>query len=806
MTENETNSNDEQSQDREREEQLLKRVQDAVYRQTRMNKTLLGICLIAAILVGVLGYALLTQDDRTSDEAKKVDVAADQMKSTSDALLQQSDEELRRLNALENIVAEKLDSSVDAMRSERDRVTAEVRSALDAHDRDMRERELKLLDEEARLEQKAEMTRQRLEEKTEMTRQQRIQVINEAVEQLSGMAGDMTVQDLEGVISEVGSSPAAEQVFSHDVETFAKPWTHKDFHNNPDHFQFAIVSDRTGGHRDGVFESAVDKLNLLRPEFVITVGDMIEGGSDDEAELREQWNEFNGFVNRLEMPFFYLPGNHDNDTPEMKKVYREIFGREHYAFIYKNVLFLCLDSQDLPDVALSDEQTQWAIDMLNAHADVRWTFVFMHQPLWVHEEGGLKSSRKEFGEGYPTGFGQLQELLAARPYTVLAGHFHQYIKFVREQRDYLILGSTGAGSPLRGPSFGEFDHAVWVTMTPEGPVIANLLLDGILDKEVHTETQLNFRHGIRSELLEFVDVNNPFVLSISIPNLFPHTMNVNLSFMEDALTMWKVSPMEESMRITEGETGTLKFDLAYSGDARYPQFPEPVATFAAGHYYASEISLGSAIFVDSLLSLLRPTTQVGFVQSPPVIDGVLDDAVWQRDPTASITMRHDMKKASVETLAWLAYDNDNFYVAMRCEEPELSSMKLAATNRDDDTWQDDSVEVFIGTNVEDETYTHYIVNAAGVLYDEFVFDKEGFNGDAVVKTARQEDAWTVEIAVPWTDLNIAAPDSGSRMNLQLTRLRTATGEIIQYPALNGGNHRPELHGFMEFAGEKEADD
>ena len=405
MTEiNDADSNDETiedgasktAQDREREEQLLNRVQNAVYRQTRMNKTLLGICLIAAILVGVLGYALLSQNDGPTDAAKTVDMAANEMKSTSGALLQQSQEEIRRLSALENVVAKKLDSSVDAMRGERDQVTAEVRSALDAHDRDMRERELKLLDEEARLEEKAEMTRQ-----------QRIQVINEAVEQLSGMAGDMTAQDLGGLIAEAESSRAAKQVFSHDVETFAKPWTHKEFHNNPDHFKFAIVSDRTGGHRAGVFESAVDKLNLLRPEFVITVGDMIEGGTDDEAVLREQWNEFNGFVNRLEMPFFYLPGNHDNDTPEMKKVYRKIFGREHYAFIYKNVLFLCLDSQDLPDVALSDEQTQWAIDTLNAHDDVRWTFVFMHQPLWVHEEGGLAKATPRVSDGcrkhWPTG-------------------------------------------------------------------------------------------------------------------------------------------------------------------------------------------------------------------------------------------------------------------------------------------------------------------------------------------------------------------------------------------------------------------
>jgi len=57
------------------------------------------------------------------------------------------------------------------------------------------------------------------------------------------------------------------------------PWTHLNLYNNPDNFQFAIVADRTGGHRPGVFADAVEKLNLLKPEFVMSIGDLIEGYS-----------------------------------------------------------------------------------------------------------------------------------------------------------------------------------------------------------------------------------------------------------------------------------------------------------------------------------------------------------------------------------------------------------------------------------------------------------------------------------------------------------------------------------------------
>ena len=48
----------------------------------------------------------------------------------------------------------------------------------------------------------------------------------------------------------------------------AQPWSHLKMNNEPNNFQFAIVSDRTGEHREGVFEDAIDRLNLLQPEFV----------------------------------------------------------------------------------------------------------------------------------------------------------------------------------------------------------------------------------------------------------------------------------------------------------------------------------------------------------------------------------------------------------------------------------------------------------------------------------------------------------------------------------------------------------
>ena len=68
--------------------------------------------------------------------------------------------------------------------------------------------------------------------------------------------------------------------------------------------RFAVVSDRTGGHRPGIFTRAVRMINMLQPEFVMSVGDLIEGYSTDPGQWALEWSEFESNVDALQMPFF----------------------------------------------------------------------------------------------------------------------------------------------------------------------------------------------------------------------------------------------------------------------------------------------------------------------------------------------------------------------------------------------------------------------------------------------------------------------------------------------------------------------
>jgi hypothetical protein len=310
----------------------------------------------------------------------------------------------------------------------------------------------------------------------------------------------------------LAQTPAALQI---EVPEGAQPWTSLELNNDPENFQFAIVTDRTGGHRPGVFLDGVQKLNLLQPEFVMSVGDLIEGYTTDTVELNRQWEEFNGFVDQLEMPFFYVPGNHDITNSVMEQVWLDRYGQTHYYFVYHDVLFLCLNSEDQRRGSsrgtISDPQYEWIVEVLEAHPDVKWTLVFLHQPLWVQEAETLR---------WP----DVERALAGRPHTVFAGHRHNYTKFERNDANYYMLATTGGGSSLRGPALGEFDHVVWVTMTDEGPVIANLLLEGIWDDEVATEKSKDIIANILQS--NAIQIEPIFVDPSETPELFPYQVKL----------------------------------------------------------------------------------------------------------------------------------------------------------------------------------------------------------------------------------------------------------------------------------------
>jgi hypothetical protein len=301
--------------------------------------------------------------------------------------------------------------------------------------------------------------------------------------------------------------------FSYDRAALpkAKPWTAKGFKNKPRDFQFAIIGDRTGGaNAQGTFKIAMGQLNLLQPEFVINVGDVIEGYSDDKAALNAEWDEVDGMLNKLDMRFFRTPGNHDIANVIAQRVWRERHGASYYYFVYKNVLFVVLDSEDPPreapedikekievynrlqtedpakaqamlaefmsdeavvaalakPVEFADEQIAFVKSTLAQNSEVRWTFLFLHEPAWENPSESFKA---------------IQQLLKNRDHTFFAGHLHYYDYDEIDGYEHITMGPAGASFHHEGP--GNVDHITWVTMTDDGPQIGNIALKGLFDRK-----------------------------------------------------------------------------------------------------------------------------------------------------------------------------------------------------------------------------------------------------------------------------------------------------------------------------------
>ena len=305
------------------------------------------------------------------------------------------------------------------------------------------------------------------------------------------MPGCVTVQD---------------PVFEHGVAGETMPWTHDSFDVEEDRFMFAIFSDLYGGEREGVFAVAMEQLQLLRPELVLNVGDLIDGGTEDRDRLTREWDEFDAKIDHMQAPVFYIGGNHDLTNPVMREFWEDRYGARYYHFIYKNVLFLMLDSEDYEEDRMREiydararalqvlksepekapetdyfkmperqtgsiraEQATYFRQVIADHPDVRWTFLLMHKPVWRNDSA--------------IEFQSLESALSDRPYTVINGHFHSYSHTERNGRDYIHLGTTSGGQNPTDQM--AFDHVTLVTMTDAGPSLVNLRLEGILDKTGH---------------------------------------------------------------------------------------------------------------------------------------------------------------------------------------------------------------------------------------------------------------------------------------------------------------------------------
>jgi hypothetical protein len=143
---------------------------------------------------------------------------------------------------------------------------------------------------------------------------------------------------------------------------------------------------------------------------------------------------------------------------------------------------------------------------------------------------------------------------------------------------------------------------------------------------------------------------------------------------------------------------------------------------------------------------------------PPVIDGKLDDPVWDKVAWAGDFIQRspdEGKEPSQATTFKILYCERNVYIAVKAYDNEPGKIESRMSRRDD--LEGDCVEVHLDSYFDHRTAFGFMVNAAGVKGDVVISD-DGDNWDDTwnpiwhVKTDIDEQGWSAEMRVPLSQL------------------------------------------------------
>jgi len=174
--------------------------------------------------------------------------------------------------------------------------------------------------------------------------------------------------------------------------------------------------------------------------------------------------------------------------------------------------------------------------------------------------------------------------------------------------------------------------------------------------------------------------------------------------------------------------------------------------------------------------------------TPPVIDGRLDDPVWAKAPseTGFKTWRPDFGKDMHEkTVVSYAYDENNLYFAYRCYDREPAKIKASVAARDTIN-QDDWVCLNLDTFNDQQSLYAFYVNPLGIQADsKFEGNVEDYKVDVVWFSAGRVDAegYTIEVRIPFKSIRYRQREP-VEMGIIFERSISRFSESGTYPALD----------------------
>jgi hypothetical protein len=528
--------------------------------------------------------------------------------------------------------------------------------------------------------------------------------------------------------------------------------------------RFAVIADQTGSPVPGVYDSVLDQVARMDPDFVLTVGDQVDGyvGPDTSA-LRTQ---FDGVFAQYDRAFgprwrtgqwlVLCPGNHDITDDAAEPIWRKRVGPTYRRVDLSGVTILVLDTTRIPeDGGLPAEQVRFLERELSGVKPEQSVIVVTHKPffrngVWKGVDDPVHRLFVDHGVDL-----------------VVAGHWHDYVYEPHDGVTYMVCGSSGGSTGGQGIENGEFVGFVWGTLRDGRLSIAPIRKEGFLAPDF-----FNYAEDVTMMELQANGMDlSPFDLAGAAATVTVTMKNAGGAEADSihwkTPANWTITPVGTPSGTGVGKPVDSRFDLRYAGS------PFPLPSLSGVLHYGRNKTLT----VTTLLRVER--TARGPAARKIKLDGVIDPGEWEGARAEDLLMSPDGGTSACDPAAfYFAHDDRGVYLAARCAFGPEHPVVAKVVTRDGPVHREDCAGWILSPN--DSTVVQVYANPVGTLIDGWgkvagsdVMMDYKWNGDFRVATKSGTDAWSVEIYVPYKTLGFAKGKAPADLRINFRRKQPA---------------------------------
>jgi len=189
---------------------------------------------------------------------------------------------------------------------------------------------------------------------------------------------------------------------------------------------------------------------------------------------------------------------------------------------------------------------------------------------------------------------------------------------------------------------------------------------------------------------------------------------------------------------------------------------------------------------------------------PVVVDGVLDEEVWEKAPPVTAFVQREPNEgaaATEKTEVRIAYDDEALYIGARMLDSKPAGI-VARLGRRDASLTADELTFYVDPYHDGRGGYYFAVNAAGTMRDGVLYndDWNDDSWDGIWEGRARVDAtgWTVELRIPYSQLRFRREES-YRWGVNFRRYicskkeedylvftpKKASGFVSRFPHLSG---------------------